>query len=113
MFETIFTEQLDEELLGQIGISSARAFFNQQAGASRRTYEGMMRNYAVQVGPETIDVGRPQAVHPFRSFSLPVVAALSRRRAAITRLEVRCLFRIFAYGFHGLSFALLVWEFWF
>jgi len=70
-----------------------------------------MRNYAVQVGPETIDVGRPQAVHPFRSFSLPVVAALSRRRAAITRLEVRCLFRIFAYGFHGLSFALLVWEF--
>jgi hypothetical protein len=39
------------------------------------------------------------------------VAALSRRRAAITRLEVRCLFRIFAYGFHRLSFALLVWEF--
>ena len=42
---------------------------------------------------------------------LPVVAALSRQRATITRLEVRCFFRIFAYGFHRLSFDLLVWEF--
>jgi len=65
----------------------------------------------VQVGPETIDVGSPQAIHPFRMLSLVVAAFF--RRAAITRLEVRCLFRIFAYGFHGLSFALLVWEFWF
>jgi len=103
---------LDEEFLSQIGVGSARAFFNQQAGAARRTNEGVMRNYAVQVGPETIDVGRPQAIHPFRMLSL-VVAAFSRQRAAITRLEVRFLFRIFAYGFHGLSFALLVWEFWF
>ena len=66
----------------------------------------------MQLGPETIDVGRPQAIHPFRMLSL-VVAAFSRQSAAITRLEARFLFRIFAYGFHGLSFALLVWEFWF
>ena len=56
VFETVLAEQLDEELLGQIGVGSARAFFNKQAGASRRTNEGMMRDYAVQVGPETIDV---------------------------------------------------------
>ena len=72
-----------------------------------------MRDYAVQVGPETIDVGSPQAIHPFRLLSLPFIAAFSRLRAISTRLEVRCLFRIFAYGFHRLSFALLVWEFWF
>jgi len=48
------------------------------------------------------------------AMTQPAVShALSRLRATTTRLEVRCLFRIFAYGFHGLSFALLVWEFWF
>jgi len=103
---------LYEKLLGQIGVGGARAFFHEEAGATRRSYERMMRNYAVQLGPETIDVGRPQAFHPFRIL-YPVVAALSRERATFARLEVRCLFRIFAYGFHGLSFALLVWEFWF
>jgi hypothetical protein len=69
-----------------------------------------MRDDAMQLGPETIDVRRPQALDPFRLLS-PFVAALSRQRATITRLEGRCLFRIFAYGFHRLSFALLVWEF--
>src|SRR5215207_8854847 len=64
----------------------------------------MMRDYAVQLGPETIDVRSPQALHPFRIFS-PLVAALSRLRATIAALEVRSLFRIFAYGFHRLLFA--------
>src|SRR6185369_1143581 len=54
-----------------------------------------------------------RAIHPFRMLSLLVVAAFSRHPAAITRFGGRCLFRIFAYGFHGLSFALLVWVFWF
>ena len=110
VFETVLAEQLNKKLLSQIGVGCARAFFNEEAGAAGRTYERMMRNYAVQLGPETIDVGRPQAFHPFRMFSLPVVAAFSRGRATISRLEVRCLFRIFAYGFHRLLFALLVWE---
>jgi hypothetical protein len=39
------------------------------------------------------------------------LATRVRQRATFARLEVRCLFRIFAYGFHRLSFALLVWEF--
>jgi hypothetical protein len=101
---------LNKEFLGQVSVGRARAFFDEEAGTARRSYEGMMRDYAVQLGPETIDVGRPQAFHPFRLFSA-VVAALSRGRATICRLEVRCLFRIFAYGFHRLLFALLVWEF--
>jgi len=86
---------LYEEFLSQIGVGRARAFFNQQSGAARRADERMMRHDAVQLGPETIDVRRSQALDPFRILS-PVVAALSRQRATITRLEVRCLFRIFA-----------------
>jgi hypothetical protein len=101
---------LNEEFLGQVGVGGARAFFNEQTGAARRSNERMMRNYAVQLGPETIDVRRLQAFYPLRIL-YPVVAALSRERATFAWLEVHCLFRIFAYGFHGLSFALLVWEF--
>ena len=110
MFETVFAQELYKQLLREVGVGCACAFFNQQTGAARRSDQRMMGNYAVQLGPETIDVGRPQALDPFRILH-PVVAALSRERATFARLEVRCLFRIFAYGFHGLSFALLVWEF--
>jgi len=59
-----------------------------------------MRNYAVQVGPETIDVGGLQTLHPFRILSVPLVAALAGDGAIFARLEVRYLFRIFTYGFH-------------
>jgi hypothetical protein len=59
-----------------------------------------MRNYAVQVGPETIDVRRPEAFHPFRILSVPVVAALPGHRALFARFEFRGFFRIFTYGFH-------------
>ena len=110
VFETVFTEQLYEELLSQIRVGRARALFDEEAGAARGAYEGMMRNYAVKLGPETIDVRRSQALHPSRILSA-LVAARIRQRATITALEVRFLFRIFAYGFHRLSFALLVWEF--
>ena len=59
-----------------------------------------MRDYAVQLGPETIDVRGPQTLDPFRIFSVPVIAALSRDWAIFARFEVRCFFRIFTYGFH-------------
>src|SRR6185369_724908 len=95
VFETVLAEQLYEEFLSQIGVGRAGAFFNEQSGAARGAYERMMRHDAVQLSPETIDVGRPQALDPLRILSA-FVAALSRQRAPITRLEVRCLFRIFA-----------------
>jgi hypothetical protein len=60
----------------------------------------MMRNYPVEVGPETIDVGGAKTFYPFRILSVPVVASLSGDRAIFARFEVRCLFRIFTYGFH-------------
>ena len=60
----------------------------------------MIRNDAVQVGPETIDVRGFKTLHPFRILSVAVGAALSGDGAVFAGLEVRCLFRIFTYGFH-------------
>ena len=71
-----------------------------------------MRYYAMQVGPQTIDVRRLKTLDPLRMLSLPVGAALSGHRAVVALRKVRCFFRIFTYGFHRIvRVALLVWEF--
>jgi len=53
-----------------------------------KLHERMMRNDAMQVGPQTVHVRRPKALDPLRIFTVPVVAAFSLR-ALITRLGVR------------------------
>lgn len=75
VFEAVLAEQLDKQFLREIGVSSAGALFDQQAGAARGAHEGMVRDYAVQIGPETIDVRRAQALNPSRIFRVSLGAA--------------------------------------
>jgi hypothetical protein len=56
MFETVLAQQLNKQLLRKVGVGCARAFFNQQSSAARRPDQWMMRDYPVQIGPQTIDV---------------------------------------------------------
>jgi len=81
VLETVFAEQLDEKFLRQIRVGRARALFNQESGTARRANERVMRDDAVQVSPQTIDVGSSKAVDPLRILPVPFVAAFSGLRA--------------------------------
>ena len=79
MFETILAQQLNKELLGKIRVSGSGTLFNEQSGTARRPDQRVMRDDAMQVGPQTVYVRGAKAVDPLRSPRLPVVAALPGR----------------------------------
>src|ERR1051325_10470687 len=102
MFETVLAEELHEQFLSEIGVGGAGAFFDEESGTARSSYQRVMRDDAMEVGPETIDVRGPQTLDPFRVLSLPVLATFSGQRTVLAGRKVRCLFRIFTYRFHGI-----------
>ena len=56
-----------------------------------------MRDYAMQISPQTIDVRRLEAFDPFRILS--VVAPVSGHWALVTGREAGCFFWILTSGF--------------
>jgi hypothetical protein len=56
MLETRFGQQLDEEFLGQIGVSAGSPFLDQQSRTARRSHQRMVADDAVKFGPKTIYV---------------------------------------------------------
>src|SRR5215470_16224234 len=99
MFETVFAQQLDKQFLGEIGVGRSRAFFDQESSTARSSDERVMRDDAVQVGPQPVYVRRTQAVDPFSTLCLAVGAALPGHGPLAAGSEV-CFFRIFTNGFH-------------
>jgi hypothetical protein len=59
----------------------------------------VVRDYAVQVSPQPVYVGRTQAIDPLCTLCRAVVATLSGHRSLTAGSEV-CFFRIFTNGFH-------------
>jgi hypothetical protein len=60
----------------------------------------MMRDDAVQIGPQAIDVRSAETFDPLRIPARPIVTAFSGLRALCARCGTRWIFRIFAYRFH-------------
>ena len=60
----------------------------------------MMRNDAVEVGPEPVNIRGPETFNPARTLGRPLTAAVSGHRALFTRCEVVGFFWLVTSGFH-------------